>query len=280
MRLLSESLSVFREALGYGEPLQDAIKRLALSFIPLNIPVLLKLPNGFKAYCSVRELLPAWRNILHIYYYKDYYQIPGFKPEKGWIVIDAGAYLGFYSLDAARLVGSSGLVLAIEPTRESFRWLISSIKLNHLNNIKPVRACLASSRGEKTLYISGNYVNASILESYAKSFGRIKRVEKVKGVRLGDVVQLLGRVDLLKLDVEGVELEVLESSKDVLKPDKIERLIVEVHTDIVKSGEVAEILEEKEYEIVEYVPENAPSQSFIYASEVIRTDELESIVID
>ena len=118
------------------------------------------------------------------------------------------------------------------------------------------------------------------MESYAKSFGEIERVEKVKGVRLGDVVQLLGRVDLLKLDVEGVELEVLESSRDVLKPDKIERLIVEVHTDTVKSSEIAEILEERGYEIVEYVPENAPLQSFIYASEIIRIDELESIVID
>ena len=273
-------LSVFKEALSCGEPLQDAIEKLALSIIPLNVPVLLELPNGFKAYCPLKELPPAWRNILHIYYYRDYYQIPGFKPGEGWIVIDAGAYLGFYSLDAARLVGPSGLVLAIEPTRKSFRLLVSSIELNHLNNVKPVRACLSSSRGEKTLYIPGSYVNASILESYAESFGEIERVEKVKGVRLSDVVQFLGRVDLLKLDVEGVELEILESSKDVLKPDKIERLVVEVHTDVVKSSEIAEILEERGYEIVEYVPENAPFQSFIYASEIIRIDGLESIVIN
>jgi len=278
--VVKNSLAIFGEALNSGEPLLDAIKMFFLSLVPLKSVVLLKLPNRFKAYCPLEEIFPAWRNILHIYYYKDYYQVSDFKPKEGWIVVDAGAYLGFYSFEAARLVGSSGLVLAIEPVRESFRWLVSSVELNNFGNVKPVRACLAPSYGEKTLYIPGSYVNASILKNYAESFGEIRRIEKVKSIRLGDIIRLFNRVDLLKLDVEGVELEVLENSKDVLKPGKVKRLIVEVHTDVVKSSEIIEVLENRGYEVVEYIPENAPFQSFIYASETIEIADLESIVID
>ncbi|MCD6458600.1 MAG: FkbM family methyltransferase, partial [Thermoproteales archaeon] len=79
----------------------------------------------------------------------------------------------------------------------------------------------------------------------------------------------LERVDLLKLDVEGAELEILENSRGILNPKRVKRLIVEVHENIVKPSEVSQILEELGYEVVEYVAEDLLLQIFVYAADTL-----------
>ncbi len=268
---LARPFEVFAKAAACGEPLDRAMQKLILSFFGSMLapsrPVLLDLPSGLKAYSPLGSLVEAWLNILHVFYYKDYEQFTSFRPERGWVVVDVGAFLGFYTLRAASLVGPQGLVVSVEPSSDAFRFLSSSVEVNGLSNVKLIKACVASSRGERILYIPPFLVNASILREYAEIMGGVERVEAVKAIKLSDLVEKLGRIDLLKLDVEGAELEVLKGSKDALTPRKVRRLIVETHVDVVKPSEISEILEELGYEVAEYVAEDALLQVFIYAAE-------------
>lgn len=267
-----EPLKCLSEALAYGEPLFDVAFKLALSYSPLTIararlPVVLKLPLGLKALCSLDMLLETWRNILHVFYYRDYEQVPGFTPRKGWIVVDVGAYLGLYTLRAAKLVGEEGLVVAVEPLERSFKLLAANVRLNGLGNVAALRRCVASKEGVRKLYVPERLVNATLVRRYAEAMGGIRRAIKAQAITLPDILKRVDPVDLLKLDVEGAEVEILESSKGWIKPSRVRRVVVEVHTDVANPRSVASILEEEGYEVAIYLPEGAPTQAIVYGAE-------------
>ena len=248
-----EPLKCLSEALAYGEPLFDAAFKLALSYSPLTIararlPVVLKLPLGLKALCSLDMLLETWRNILHVFYYRDYEQVPGFTPRKGWIVVDVGAYLGLYTLRAAKLVGEEGLVVAVEPLERSFKLLAANVRLNGLGNVAALRRCVASKEGVRKLYVPERLVNATLVRRYAEAMGGIRRAIKAQAITLPDILKRVDPVDLLK-------------------PSRVRRVVVEVHTDVANPRSVASILEEEGYEVAIYLPESAPAQAIVYGAE-------------
>lgn len=265
-----EAIDLLRETLSSGGRLGEALKVSALTCLSgvklVRGYVKLRLPMSLVAICPLGSLPEAWRNLLHVFYYRDYEQVPSFKPRRGWIVLDAGAYFGFYAMRASRLVGREGLVVAVEPVSSHFQVASENVRLNSLSNVRVLRACLAPRTRDYRVYVPCSSVNASIVRTYAESFGAIKAVEEVRGVSLESLVNVLGEVDLLKLDIEGLELEVIESSKQVLSPDKVRRLVVEVHRDIVDPHDVADVLEKLGYETAMYIDEEVPHQAFVYAA--------------
>src|SRR5947208_14953773 len=71
----------------------------------------------------------------------------------GMVVLDVGAYLGYYTFLAARQVGEKGKVYAFEPDPSSYRFLEHNIHLNGYSNIVAVSKA-ASSRGRiRNLYL-------------------------------------------------------------------------------------------------------------------------------
>ncbi|MEM3406001.1 MAG: FkbM family methyltransferase [Candidatus Pacearchaeota archaeon] len=59
--------------------------------------------------------------------------------KKGDIVIDAGAYIGLFTLYASKKVGKNGLVIAYEPDPENYKNLLENIKLNKCKNVKLIK---------------------------------------------------------------------------------------------------------------------------------------------
>jgi len=68
-----------------------------------------------------------------------------FKPQVGWIVVDVGAHVGWYTLIAGIKVGPKGKVLAIEPEPRNFSILCRNIHDNRLNNVISLRIALSDS---------------------------------------------------------------------------------------------------------------------------------------
>jgi len=130
----------------------------------------------------------------------------------GMTVLDVGAHHGLYTLLASRLVGNQGKVVAFEPSpRERLR-LEKHMRLNRAHNIEIKPFALGAESGEAELYLadgSDDWCNS--LRRPLESSGRTVRVQ-VK--RLDDVAAnaRLAKVDFLKLDVEGAELEALKGA--------------------------------------------------------------------
>lgn len=70
----------------------------------------------------------------------------------GMIVVDVGASIGYHSLIAARLVGSTGAVYAFEPEPRSYELLCKNIALNGYRNIVAVKEAVSNASGKVGFY--------------------------------------------------------------------------------------------------------------------------------
>jgi FkbM family methyltransferase len=147
----------------------------------------------------------------------------------GDFFVDVGANIGLFSLIAAQLVGPSGRVFAFEPTRQIYDRLTNNVRLNHFQHISCLRLALSDRVGHQSLFVSEDGFDA--WNSFARpvagqSFGH----ERVECETLDHFVvehDLLGRITMMKLDVEGWETRVLAGAKQTLSRKDAPLLLVE-----------------------------------------------------
>jgi FkbM family methyltransferase len=134
----------------------------------------------------------------------------------GDTVLDCGANIGYFSVLAGHLVGPRGQVVAIEANPVTQPLLDRNLRLNGFGKI--VCCALASSAGELELFVPrAGDVYSSLRTGGLVTGPNIKRF-RVHGCTLDDVVSSLGlqRVDLIKIDIEGAELDALRSAQRVM----------------------------------------------------------------
>lgn len=238
-----------------------------LSYIGKLAPhllVRLHFKNGLTIYSTLGLLETVLRNILHVFYYRDYEIIADFRPKARWNVVDLGAFIGLYTLRSAKFVGPMGRVIAVEPFPENFKFLKLNVTENNLNNVRLLKGCAWVDWRKLVLFQPHNPINASICREYAELMGGVLRHIYAQAFPLDSLLRSLSCVDLLKVDVEGAELELISGSRSI-EPEKVRRIVIEAHLPIVKPSEIAEELEQRGYSTVTYFPEQKPSQAFVYA---------------
>lgn len=134
----------------------------------------------------------------------------------GDTVVDVGANLGLMTLHAALRVGPTGTVVAIEPHPFCFRRLVRNVALNDLGNVRPVQVAAGAVPERRTIYDfpAVNIGRSSLIPASLES----KPAGEVSVNRLDTILAEIGIGDvrLLKIDVEGFELEVLKGAVDTL----------------------------------------------------------------
>jgi FkbM family methyltransferase len=135
----------------------------------------------------------------------------------GMVFLDGGANDGLYSLYAARRIAPEGRVFAVEPSTREFERLEANLALNRLTNVETLQLALGSKAGESTLAIaeSGhegqNTIGATV--SNPKVTTSAHETVPVKTID-GLVVELgLDRLDFVKLDIEGSEVDALDGAR-------------------------------------------------------------------
>ncbi|MEM4497860.1 MAG: FkbM family methyltransferase [Nitrososphaerota archaeon] len=227
---------------------------------------LLNLPNGVKMIIDLNQVPNILDNILHIYYHMDYAFIPDVIPKPGWKIVDAGAYLGAYTMWSARRVEPGGEVVALEPHPKSRELLQRTIMLNGLRNVRVLPYALSIHDGRGKLYSPRYRALASLRREHAEYFcGEVVEEHEVECVSLRTLLGMLGsrEIDLLKLDIEGLEYDVLRSSTDVL--GRVKRIAVEVHLDSCSIPELDQLLRDNGFEAIIKFDARAENQAFIIA---------------
>lgn len=133
------------------------------------------------------------------------YTLPGFvQVEPGDIVIDCGAYVGGFSLSAAKIASA---VHVFEPDGENFACLKRNLSCH--DNVHFNCAGLYSETRRMKLNVSASSVEHSLLEP---DDGSIVRVQEIDVMRIDDYVRMenVDRIDFVKVEAEGVEVEVFE----------------------------------------------------------------------
>jgi FkbM family methyltransferase len=157
-------------------------------------------------------------------------------PREGEVILDVGAYCGLSVLAFSRAVGSSGKVIAFEPDPRSYEALQINIAESGATNVVVENQAMSGSTGTLLFSSEGNMGSALV----AKETERGRTIE-VQSTTLRDVVERhnLGQVGAVKLDIEGAEYGVIESSVDII--GKLgARWAIELHADPV-TGKPADI---------------------------------------
>jgi len=135
----------------------------------------------------------------------------------GMRVLDLGANIGFFALLAARLVGPTGQVIAVEPNPRNARLLEASRRSNGFEHLVVMQ--LAAGRANGLLVLNTSYSNGTT----AELSGRIESVlqaQTVPCVRIDQILPEDGPVNLVKIDVEGAEFAALQGCEAMLRRDR------------------------------------------------------------
>lgn len=148
-------------------------------------------------------------------------EIAALKP--GDHMLDVGANTGFLTLLAARQVGPSGLVIAVEPSQREFQRLLANLSLNLANNVLALNLAGGDQAGVSQLAIEPDHTGLNrIAQDSAEGFNHQPcQVLPLAALKLGNLA-------LVKIDTEGFELFTLRGLEPLLRQQRIQRLVVEI----------------------------------------------------
>lgn len=143
--------------------------------------------------------------------------------QPGMVFVDVGAHVGTLTVAGARRVGPTGKVFAFEPTPATFELLERTLDLNGLKWATARRVACGCRREQRTLYLGPVLGHSSLFplhEGYdassAESMIASESSVDVEVVPLDDFFHPGERVDFVKIDVEGAEIEVLTGMRRVI----------------------------------------------------------------
>lgn len=127
--------------------------------------------------------------------------------KKGDLVIDAGSYEGEFTILSSKLVGDTGKVISFEPTKDGYSKLLKNIALNNLTNVIPLNIALWNK-----------HEKLKILNQFGASHITSDDGEEIEADALDNIINKMGlkRIDFLKADIEGAEIQMLEGAKKAL----------------------------------------------------------------
>jgi len=152
-----------------------------------------------------------------------------YTPKPGDIVLDGGANCGVSTYYLSRFVGTEGRVFAFEPDEDNWRFLLRNLELHQLTNVVPIKKALAGRTGMREFHQEG-CLGSGFTDLVSRP-GGTTNITSVETTTLADLIreyQLPG-IEFIKLDIEGGEIEVLQSSKELLRKMRVEFAIDSNH---------------------------------------------------
>jgi len=142
--------------------------------------------------------------------------LKNYKPKKGDTVLDCGAYKGHFTLIASRLVGENGLVFSFEPQAKLFDFINKRIKKYNKKNIIPINKGLYSHKSSISIEEETSDGGFSIVD---RKNDFVSDSATIDLIDLDSFIQdfQLKRLDFIKMDIEGAEIEALQGAKKTLK---------------------------------------------------------------
>ncbi len=142
----------------------------------------------------------------------------------GDTVLDIGANIGALTLPMARMVGEAGRVFAFEPTDYAFAKLQANLALNPgiAARVVAAQSMLTDNPEAGSEAVYSRWPLDAAPDLHAKHGGAAESTSAAKAQRLDDYVAAagIGRVDFIKLDVDGFECHVLGGARQTLAKHK------------------------------------------------------------
>jgi FkbM family methyltransferase len=160
------------------------------------------------------------------------------------LFIDAGAHVGYYTLLASKIAKE---IISIEPNPFNYKLLKFNLRINKIKNAYALNIAASNYNGETGIFIPK--LKGRIATDESRLDNNISKI-KIKVVKLDDLLLKIGKnPDVIKIDVEGSEMQVLEGLQETLRKG-VKCLMIEVHSEENKA-EVISFLKSLGYKITQ-----------------------------
>lgn len=150
----------------------------------------------------------------------------------GQTVYDIGVYQGLYTLFFARAVGATGRVIGFEPLDANRAAAARNVALNRFAHVAFQPVALGAEVGTASFVIpdalTGETTGCAALQAKYQVDGRAMTMQTVRVVTLDSYLGTLPTPNLIKIDVEGMELDVLRGAVETLRTHR-PALFIETH---------------------------------------------------
>ena len=164
--------------------------------------------------------------------------------KEGDVTVEVGANIGYYALLESRLIGGSGKVYAIEPSKDNIELLRRNIELNGRTNIDTYECAIGDTNGYAPIYLMKQR-NLNTLRDVAgtEKEAYLARKTEVRVMTLDEFIRDKRYPSLVRMDVEGYEYQVIKGMKNILAQKLPLILFIEFHFHLLKKEETVEIFE-------------------------------------
>ena len=157
----------------------------------------------------------------------------------GDVAVDVGANVGLLTIPMAKAVGEKGQVFAFEPIEENVRSLQCNLDVNDLRNVVLTNCAVGSFDGN--IRLSDEHHSSDQSSGFFHRATDSETGVEVKQIRLDhhfkNTFQTVKEIRIMKIDVEGMEIDVLDGLGDLFDCKKISAVMFET---FVTAGGLAE----------------------------------------
>ena len=205
--------------------------------------------------------------------------------KKNMSIMDIGSNIGYYVLLQRNIIGSDAKIIAIEPIPQNIEFLKKNLELNNDLKTKVIQGAVSNKNDYSYIY-SSTFFNLGTFHPSGKSKEFIENKLKVKTFSLSNLCLKHGIPDLIRMDVEGHEVKILENLVSIKNLKIFPMICFETHlTKYSKKNSINKILE-KLFKIGYYVKFASSSSKrgtkilennlkYQAITEIIKTDEEE-----
>jgi FkbM family methyltransferase len=130
------------------------------------------------------------------------------------VVFDIGAHIGLYSLPASKVISPEGIIFAFEPAEVNYKLLSKHIKHNGITNIRISPFIVGKENKEEVLFYESKFPTGLHRKFPLKGYANKYK----KQVSLDSFCENYNiHPEVMKIDVEGSEIEVLEGAERIIK---------------------------------------------------------------
>ena len=180
----------------------------------------------------------------------------------GKVFFDIGANVGYYTVLASRSVGRSGSVVAFEPVVRNLVFLQQHVNLNKADNVKILPFALSDKSSIASFSLGQNSAMGHLAASNGENNAISNNLVYVPTVSLDEIAAKLNLApDVMKIDVEGAEMEVFRGARETLKKAK-PTIFLSTHSPELRR-DCLDFLRETGYEIESLLSEDTDSHEFL-----------------
>lgn len=223
MRLFTDIRQVSTLSRGkYEQACIDSVDHLYIG----DDTILCKVLTKYKMYVDSRDMGITPHLVMDGYWESWVTRLLGKIVKPGFVCLDVGANFGYFSILMSELCGPNGKTLAIEPNSRVATLLRATSFMNG-GKFEVVEAAIAASNGEAILSVNDKELGGGTIKNNDPIPGRSQYT--VPTISIDELVKSKGlaRVDVMKIDVEGVEPLVFSGMEGTIAANPDIQLIIE-----------------------------------------------------